>query len=312
MSTQELLAGTLAAFGTMIVLSSLYAAFTGRNLLRVRIGKTVSLEEDVDRLRFRPSERPRLGFFERAVLAPIADWFIRRGGARGGEVEKKLDLLFYPPGYENMREFYMRKVFYTLVGFGMGFLIVFLFSGTIGVLSLVFPPLFAYIGFTRPESTINAMMKERAEVMTFEIKNIIDRLLIAIQTKNSLNAAIVDLLSGGNVDGYIAAELRRAMNLSMRGMPLDQALVEAQQRCVDVPLVANLFFQLAYSFRYGTDLVRPLREASDIARDELQNALVAKGKQNEILMLLPLVIPLGGVAVAMAGPALYMFLNAFQ
>jgi len=43
----------------------------------------------------------------------------------------------------------------------------------------------------------------------------------------------------------------------------------------------------------------------------LTTALIARGRQNEIAMLLPLFLPLMGIAVAMAGPALYLFLTTF-
>jgi len=305
----DLLFAILAALGAMIFASSLAATFANFRLSKLVPRRQVDLEREFARYGGQV-ERQELGFFERTVLLPLGNWYAQRA-TNATSFGQKLDLLFWPPGYSSMTEYYMRKVFYTLAGFALGFIVFILFQQQLGVIAFLVPPIFSFVGFRQADSQIDSMMRDRREAMVFELKPLLDSLTIAYQSRNSLNAAVVEVLANIDQDGYLSAELRRAMNLSIKGKPFDEALAEASRRCVDCALASQILYQLSYTVRFGTDLIKPLSDAGNMATAMLTTALIARGRQNEIAMLLPLFLPLMGIAVAMAGPALYLFLTTF-
>ena len=213
-------------------------------------------------------------------------------------LERMIRILGKEREYPDVDALYYKAVIAGLAYALFGAVAAFIMVVFLGLPSLLFlaVPLISYFGYRYQFSTIESEMKKRNDLLLIEFPRTIAMLLTYYNTLNSLAGAILRYVSRpSRTAGYMFAELKRIADSYNSGKSLPDAILEAEERVSDVPLIQRAFYRLRQAELSGTDIINVLRITTGNAYAAVRDTMLVRSKRSQSLALVPIVISVGGV-----------------
>jgi tight adherence protein C len=275
------------AAGVWVLLSTLTSLFAGLGPgLRQRLSG-ISLADSYSAMQggdaglaltiFR--DRP---LFDR-LLSPILQDLIRLGKPFMGDSAAAQALIMqagYPDPYHTVADFYAWKILASLLLLVNGLVLTIVLGNLPAVSALGL----AVLGFYLPNHHLAGLAKQRAEEMISEMSFVLDRLSVLLTSGMTLNTALVRLSK--QEGGWFIAELKQYAREIDSGVSEPDALVNLAARN-NIPEVQRLVARIEMAGRAGLGLAEVLQVMATLARERLEQLLLARSRSNAVKMVLP-------------------------
>jgi pilus assembly protein TadC len=277
----------LFAAGVWILLSTVTNLFTGMRLsLRPWFGD-VSLADSYNAIQAH-ADGPVLTIFRDRplldrLLSPLLEDLIRLGKPFLGDAAAVQALIVragYPKPYRNVADFYAWKILMSLLMLVNGLVLVVV----LGNLSALVALGLAVLGFYLPNQHLAGLAKQRSEEMVSEMSFVLDRLSVLLTSGMTLNTALVRLSQAEG--GWFIAELKQYTREINSGVAEPAALANIAARN-NIPEVRRLIARIEMAAQAGLGLAEVLQVMAVLARERLEQLLLARSRANAVKMVLP-------------------------
>lgn len=221
-------------------------------------------------------------------------------------IERNFMLAGRPEGW-SVAKILSAKVLLGVGGILLGLLLYSNYEGGLGVILGLASPI---IGYFLPDILINGKATRRQEEIQHSLPDLLDQILISIESGTSFEAALAR--SGQTGTGPLAEELVRTVQDVNLGMPR-RAAYEAMTKRTDVEELRKFVRAITQGEEFGVPVSEIVREQAREMRVSRRLRAEAKANQIPVKMLLPLISTIMPVLfMIIIGPTVINAIAAFR
>ncbi len=312
-STVNLAFALFGAVGVWMILSSLTTWFSYLSLPVRRKGVNLSasaqtIAGDSDAQLHIFQHQP---FFQRLFAPLLADLTrsLMPFMGNASQVQRQLLQAGRPEPFQTVTDFMAWKIVMALVCFVLGLVLALVFGGAALVLPLSLG--LAALGYFLPNRQLSALIRSRNDELAHEMAFVLDRIAILLSSGMTLPLALTRI-SQTDEGGWFIAEVQQVIAEYNLGTPIEQGLMNMVRRNPDTPELERLVGRIAMSAA-GLGLIEALVVMATLARERLEQLLLARARENSIKMLLPVgVCMLPAMFIALLAPGVLNIINALR